>query len=251
MTSTGTRGLAAMAGAVMLLIAAGCGSSSKTTTAPNTPAQIAADKAIAKQAVLKPGDLPGYTATPHKDSSGDAPEPVLRTFAKCAKVPQAQIADFINSNDPKQPDVDSPDFKLLDTSKGVSTSFENNVALDRSSKHIGEQFDILAAKSTLKCWKDFFRAAVQSSSDKSVSVRGLTVVSPSMAKIGDQSAVIGVRATFVRSDGFTIKAYIDFYLVRIGRAAITLLATGIGERADSSLAQSLVKTVADRLKGAT
>ena len=252
MGRTRSRAFAAVLCAAIVVVAAGCGGSSKTLTAPNTPEQIKADRALARQAVLKPSDLPaGYKATPHQKSSDDAPEPVLRKFAHCAKVPQAEIADFIKSNDPRQPDADSPDFKLLDSGKGVSTGFENNVAVDRSSKHIGSQFDVMTAKRTLKCWKEFFQAALQSSSDTSVSVRDLAVVSLPIGKIGDQSAAFGVRATFVRSDGATIKAYIDFYLVRSGRAAISLEATGFGEQADSTLAQSLVQTVADRLENKT
>ena len=252
MGRTSTRVFAALFSAAMVVAAAGCGSSSKTSTAPNTPEQLKADKAIAQQAVLTLSDMPpGFKATPHQASSDDTPEPVLRRFAQCAKVPQAEIADFIKRNDPKQPDVDSADFSRLDVAKGALTTFENNVAIDRSSKHIGSQFDVLAAKSTLKCWKDFFRAAMVSSSDTGVSARGVTVVSLPIDKIADQSAAFGVRATVVRPDRSTVKLYFDFYIARSGRAAISLLATGVGEQVDSSLAQSLMQTVADRLEKTT
>lgn len=86
-TGTSLRKCAVTAVAVVVL-ATGCGGSSETITAPNTPKQRAADEVTAKQAVLTAKDLPaGYTGTPHDNSSNhDLPPAVLKKFVTCAKV---------------------------------------------------------------------------------------------------------------------------------------------------------------------
>ena len=79
------------------LLFAGCGSSGSskpnavvtTTTAvgissdaPNTQEQRAADKALAKRAVLNLADLPaGYESTPPSDSDSEVPPAALAQFA--------------------------------------------------------------------------------------------------------------------------------------------------------------------------
>jgi hypothetical protein len=247
------RALVATVTAAMLLVAACGGGGSSVVNAPNTPKQIAADEALAKQAVLRLGDLPaGYKGAPHsKSSGGDVPQSVLDKFATCAKVPKSKIAHLMNGNDdPSKPSADSPDFDLKDASTGVSSSFENNVEADRSSEDVSEPLDLLAAKSALECWKDLSRSVIEETAPPGGSVRDLSVVSLPIGKIGDQSAAFEVRVTLSGS-ARTVKAYLDFYLVRSGRAGISLVASGINQRVDSSLALSLLRTVVSRLKGAT
>ena len=253
MTKSGTRTFAAMLLAVMLVFAAGCGGSSKTSTAPNTPEQRKADRALGAKSVLKLADLPsGYKGTPHKtDSSNDTPAPVLRKFASCAKVPQAKIDQLLNGKtDPKEVEVNAPDFAQRDASTGFSTTFENSVDLERSSKDLQEPFDLFTAQSAFPCWKDLFRSVFVHSTGTGASIRDLSIVPISTGKIGDQSGGFGVRLT-VAGKARSVNAYIDLYLARSGRAGISLLATGIGERVDTSLALSLLQTVADRMKGTT
>jgi hypothetical protein len=238
--------------AAMLVVTA-CGGGSGAVTAPNTAKQLAADKALAKRAVLRLGDMPaGYKASPSSNSpDDDIPQPVLSKFATCAKVPKAKIASLLNTHpDPSKPSVDSPDFDSNDASVGTSTSFQNNVELDRSSKDLSEFLEFLGAKSALKCWRALFKSVFEATAAPGDSVRGLTVVGLPSPSMGDESAAFGVRVT-VSGSTRAVKAYLDFYLVRRGRAAITLVASGIGQRVDSSLALSLLQTVDDRVKDAT
>ncbi len=253
MSRTRTRSLGSVVLAVTLVFAAGCGSSSKTSTAPNTPEQRKFDKALGKQAVLKLADLPvGYKATPHKnDPSTATPESAVREFASCAHVPKARVASLLNGKaDPKEVEVDSSDFANKDVQTGYSTTFENSVDLERSSKDVTGPFDTFTARTAHPCWKELFHAIFEDSADPGTAIRNVAVTPISTGKIADKSAGLAVRLTVV-GKARSVNAYIDVYLVCSGRAGISLVATGIGERADSSLALSLVQTVADRLKGTT
>jgi hypothetical protein len=253
MGRTRTRVFAALLSAAMVIVAAGCGSASKTSTAPNTPEQLKADKAIAKQAVLKPSDLPGYKATPHRhDPSNDTPQPILRKFATCAKIPESKIADLLNGNtDPSAPSVDSPDLTLDESDAGVSYTFENTVEIDRSSKDISEPFDLLGGTAVLPCWKDLFKAAFDAqAAAPGMSVSGLSVTPIEIGPVGDQSAAFEVRVRFTKG-ARSVNAFLDLYFVRSGRAGISLSASGLGKSVDQSVSLFLVKAVAGRLKGMT
>lgn len=254
MNGFGARRLAASVLAVILVCAAGCGSSSKTTTAPNTPEQRKIDKQFATRAALKLTDLPaGYTASPHQnDPSNDTPDPLLRKFAACAKIPKARIAQFLNSTpDPNEVEVDAPDFSRKDLNTGFSTTFESSVDFERSAKDVTEPFAIFTGKRALPCWRDLFQSVFESSAAKQHdSIRNVAVVAISTGRIADESAGLGISTTLVGA-ARSVNLYIDLYLAGTGRTATSLLATSIGVRTDQSLALSLLRKVAVRLVGTT
>jgi hypothetical protein len=239
--------------AMVLLIAASCGGGSGAVTAPNRPKQIAADKAIAKQAVLRPGDLPaGYKASPHQTSSSNKiPQSVARKFATCAHIPEAEIVSLMNgTHEPDKPSADSPDFAKSDSVTRFDVTFENNVEIDRSSKDLSVPLDRFGAKRALPCWKALFQAAFDQTQPTGASYRDLSVTSLPISRLGDQSAAFEARVT-ISASGRSVNTYLDFFLVRRGRAGISLLATGIGVRVDLSLERSLLNTVVGRLSAAT
>jgi predicted small lipoprotein YifL len=254
MTSSGKRRLGILLLAAMLVAATACGSSGPKT-APNTPEQIKADKAIAKQAVLKKSDLPSaYTATPHNDDpANDTPKPVLRKFAKCAKIPESKIDELINGNDndPSAPQVNSPDFSFDDKETGISFSFENSVEIDRSSKDISEPLDLLAGDDVLPCWKDLFKAAFeQEVTAPDEKVGGVAVTPIDIGDVGDKSVSFEVRVLLTKGTN-SVKAFFDAYFVQSGRAGISLFASGIRKSVDRDLSLFLLKAVVDRMKDAT
>ena len=252
MTGTGPRGLAKLLLAAMVMFAAGCGSASKTISAPNTPKQIAADKALVKQTVLKLSDLPsGYKASPHEDASAeDFPQADLQKFATCAKVPTSMVAELLTGvEDPSAPSADSPDFDQSDPATGYSTSFQNSVGIERSSKDISEPIKVLGATSALKCWRALFQSVFERTAPQGGTIRDLAVVGLPSPSVGDESTAFGIRVTLSGAQR-TVKAFVDIYLVRRGRAGISLSASGVGERVDSSLVLSLLHTVDDRVKEA-
>jgi hypothetical protein len=238
---------------VSVVLITSCGGGSSTVSAPGTAKQIAADKALAQQAVLRPEDMPaGYKATPHNGSSSDKiPSAVAQKFATCAKVPKSEIESFMNGDHKAdQPSADSPDFNGLEASSLSQTSFANNVEIDRSSKDLSAPLELLGAESAQKCWKDLFQAAFDETAPAGGLVKDLAIIPlPTDSLGGDQAAAFEARVTLAGADR-TVKAYLDFYLVRRGRAGITLLASGIGKRVPPVLEQQLVHKVVDRLKAA-
>jgi hypothetical protein len=235
---------------VVLVFACACEGSSKSAAAPNTPAQLKADKAIAKQAVLKLSDLPpGYKGTPHDANSSNVPSSVARAFATCTGIALRDVTRLMNGeHSTDQPSVDSLDFYKVGPAGEVI--FENTVEVDRSSKDLSDPLDHFGSKNATPCWKDFFGAAFDQKADQTTSYRDLTVRKLPDLKIGDQSGAF--EATVTISSGIrSAKTVIDFFFVRSGRAGISLFATWIGQPANRPLAQSWVQKVADRLKGAT
>ena len=127
--------------AVAGLILTGCGGGSAkvaapapTTTqpgvAPNTPAQRAADKAVAGRAVLKLSDFPlGWTSAPHDKSGSSGPPPAIeRRLVACSHLPKR----FFDDQADQQPNVDSPDFSKGVVGAGPAARIESSVELDRT-----------------------------------------------------------------------------------------------------------------------
>jgi hypothetical protein len=253
MANSAKRAIAVSATIAMILFSTGCGGSSKPSTAPDTPEQIKNDKAIAKTAVLKLSDLPtGYKGTPHVDNpSSDTPKPVLQKFATCADIPEAEAAELVNgTDDPSDAIANSPLFDQNDAETGHSAQLENSVTIVRSSDEISDTFDYFATEETLPCWEDLFRAGYKKDLDPGDSVRNLAVTTIDTGEIADKSAGLGVQGEVVGPAG-SVMVYFDIYIAGTGRAGISLTAVGIGERVDTELALSLLKTVADRLEGTT
>jgi hypothetical protein len=252
MNGAKTRGVTGTLLALILVLAAGCGSSSKSSTAPNTPEQRKIDKEFATRAVLKRSDLPaGYKASPHDDDpSDDTPEPLLRKFAACAKIPKARIAEFLNSApDPNEVEVNAPDFSISDPATKYSLTFENSVDFERSAKDVTEPLAIFTAKRALPCWRDLFQHVFASTVAKDhTSIRNVNVVTLPTGRIADETSGLGISATVVGA-ARAVDLHLDIYFAGSGRAVTSLLATGIGVRANPALALSLLRKVAVRLEG--
>ena len=240
------------------LLATACGGSSAktggagpTTTKPATPQQLAADKALAQQAVLRLSDLPaGYKGTPHDESPDDTPPAVLKKFAACIHVPKSELEQlFSNAKNPNKPSVDAPDFQL-DVSRLQQASFQNSVEVDRTTKEISEPLTLLAAPTAINCWKAFFAAAVSAGAPADGSIKSVTVAALPDPKVGDQATAFEARMQITAS-GITVPLYFDFYLARRGRAGVSLLGLGTGMQIDHALEVALLGKVVHRLAPAS
>jgi hypothetical protein len=249
MGRTNTRVFAALLSAAMVVAAAGCGSSSKTLTAPNTAEQLNADRSIAKQAVLTLSDLPpGYKGTPHEKSSGDdIPKKVEQKFLACTHLPKR----FIDDSNDDQPNADSPDFAKGNPATGA-TEIQSSVEIDRSSKDISEPLAYLKNDNMPGCFQPFFHAALAASfkDDPRFSVRSVTVKSISAGSAGDEGAGFQGRIAIGSPIG-PLVVYFDLFFVRTGRAGVSLLAIGFREPAGLDLEQELLATMVRRLEGTT
>jgi hypothetical protein len=249
MIITGKRGLGVLLLAVVLVTTAACGSA-KPKTAPNTPDQIKADRAIAKQALLTLSDLPsGYKGSPHKHSSGnDIPPKVEAKFIACTHIPK-RLVD--NTND-DQPSADAPDFTKGDVTTGPTSEIDSSVEIDRSSKDISEPIDLLAQKGTAACFQPFFHAAIAQAlkGEKGVSLGVLTVKSVSSGDAGDQGVGFQGRVDVV-GPAATIPFYFDMFFVRSGRALVELSGNGTREPVGLDFEHQLLATMLERLKNTT
>ena len=257
MSSMKTRSLVVLVAVAVAALLAGCGGGSKTVKAPNTPKQIAADKAVAEKAVLQLSDLPaGYKGSPHDSSGSDKiPNAVAAKFGTCAHMPAAEITKLMNGDhQADQPSANSQDFALTGSSALTQTSISNTVELDRSSKDLSDPLDLFGASRALPCWKDLFQAAFNATAPSGGSIKGLSVFALPTKSLGDQAAAFEARVDISTSASVvpvTVTAYLDLYFVRRGRAGVTLLGSGIGTRIPPTLERSLVQKVLDRLDAAT
>lgn len=244
MAAMRTRGILVLT--LAALLAASCGGGSSAVTAPNTPKQIAADKATIKQALLTADDLPlGYTGVPHVNSEDSAPpQAVQDAFVKCSGFPKRLVDP--NKND--QPNADAPDFSKGKIGQGRATEVDSSIELDRSSKDISEPMTQLSDPKAAKCFEPLFKSTFQQGlgSDKSVSFGNVSVVALKVGSVGDQAAAFQGRVT-VSGNGVTLPIEFNLYFVRSGRAVVELTAIGYSTSFDTTLAEKLVKTMVDRI----
>jgi hypothetical protein len=250
------RGFVAAAAAGLLLAA--CGSSGKTAsdvpttttvaTAPNTPAQLATDKATAVASVLRRSDLTaGYKQIPPNPSSDDDfPPAVLTKFASCAHLSKEQAKKFFDQAQVKQPQAESHFMKK--DGELLETDFDNTVELDRSAHDISEPFDLLK-QTPAKCWQGLFEAAFAQSPPEGATVSGVKVTSLSTLGLGDQALAFRVGVN-ISAPGLTVRSTIDLYFVGRGRAGVTLTATGVGRPADPAFERSMLEKVLQRVDAA-
>ena len=249
-------------GSAVLMLAA-CGSSTKSgsdvppasttttiATAPNTPKQLAADKATAKAAVLKLSDLTaGYKQIPpNPDTDDDFPPAALTLFASCAHIPKKEAAAFFaEDKGPKQPQAES-DF-MNKTRDLLEIDLKSNVELDRSTKDISEPFDALLAKTPLPCWEGLFDTAFAQDPIEGATLSPVKVTPLATTGLGDQA--LAFRATLtISGPSLSVNTAIDLYFVGHGRAGVTLEVTGVGHPADPSFERSLIEKMIARLDAA-
>jgi hypothetical protein len=241
MRGMGKRGFVA-AIAVGLLTAA-CGGSG-AVTAPNTPKQLAADKATAQAALLTATDFPaGYKGTPHDNSSSDdPPKSVQEKFVKCSGLP----ARFLDTSKNDQPHADAPDFHKGVIGRGAATEVDSSIEFDRSSKDISEPLSHLA--NAAKCFEPLFKSVFTAgqATTPGVTFGGISVTSLDPSTVGDQAAAFQGVVT-ISAQRVSLKVHFDLYFVRRGRAIITLTALGYGTTFDRVTAKTLLQTMVDRL----
>jgi len=246
-----------VAGIVVTACGSGSGhvaASSSDTTPPttqpsnaaNTPAQRAADRAVAARAVLKLADFPlGWTSQPHDSSNSSGPPPaVQRAVVACAHLPQR----FLDNAADTQPNVNSADFTKGVVGAGPAAQIQSSVELDRSVRDISEPLSQLAAPAAATCFAPLFRSefALGVSKDPGVSLADFSLKALSVGSIGDQSAGFQSRVNVVGPRA-SIPIELDLYFVRVNRAIVVLSATAFSVPFDQSFAQTLLEKMVGRL----
>jgi hypothetical protein len=253
-----TRTLVSCLVAGMLIGACGSGSghvsaslsttprTTKPSSAPDTPAQRAADRAVAARAVLTLADFPlGWTSNPHDTSSSSGPPPaVQRAVIACAHLPQR----FLDNRADTQPNVNSADFTKGVVGAGPAAQIQSSVELDRTVRDISQPLAQLAAPGAAACFAPLFRSEFSQGLGKhpGVSLADFSLNALSVGSIGDQSAGFQSRVTIVGQRA-SINLEVDLYFVRVKRAIVVLSAIAFSVPFDQGFAQTLLEKMVGRL----
>jgi hypothetical protein len=217
-----------------VVVASGCGGTlpfgSDSTVDPK------ADRLAAKAAVLKQGDLPGFTATPHKESTGFTPEDE-KLLAKCLKIDVAVFEEGDNGQS-----ATSPDFKRGDLEIG------SEVEIDPDASGIDAVFDVLNGGRFEKCLSVLMTFALAKESRPGIEIGPPTFLRQT-SKLGDRATRFMGEVT-ISAPGIAQELHMEMLFVREGRAVIALTSNDL-ESIDTARSDRLVKTMLGRLDGHT
>ncbi len=242
---------------VVLLVAtlaAGCsgdsddsGSEREPERATTTTQNVAADRAVAEQAVLKLSDFPpGWQAKPHEESPDD-PD-LSRQLSECLRVDLSLLEGKANDASTDSPDFESPDEEEVGSSVGLAPT----------STKAQELFAIFERPETPGCLTKAVSQSIETALKKpkpgqeipaGVTVGQVSINRVSFPTIGDRTVAFRVTVP-VRALGLALSVYADLVVALRGRAAALLSFTDFGSPFSTDQAQRFTKTVVDRLPAA-
>ncbi len=223
---TKSQGRRAVTGAVTtaLVVAgvtgvAGCGgsgsaagASAKAGADTRSSAQLAADRKLARGALLTLSDFPeGWEAKPSDDAEGS--DKFADELADCLDVPAALLGGDDDDS------VDSPDFESPDN-KQVS----NSVAVAPTTDLAAQVFDILQQPNATRCFgralDDELRYSMEHDQDapNNLELGKVSMGELNLPRYADES--VAFRATVpVSAEGINVDVYVDLVFMRHGRVA--------------------------------
>lgn len=229
----------------MLLGACGGGDGGDGDSAGTTQVtqNLAADRALAEQAVLRISDFPpGWEAKPHEEAPDDPT--ITRQMSECLKVDLA----LLERDNPAS--ADSPDFKSPEQAE-----VDNSVGIAPSNGKAQELFTIFERPDTPGCLTKAVAEVIQQALKRpkageelpqGVTVGQVTINRASFPTMGERT--VAFRATVpVRFGGLDLNLYADFVLALKGRAAALLFFSDVGSPFPTEQALRLTKIVVDRL----
>lgn len=205
-------------------------------------AERQADEAIAEMALLTLDDLPaGWEAVPAEDDEDD--DELVADLARCLEVDEAEL-------DPDNPTATSPTFT---SSNDEAVSAE--VSLTPSSGDASRALEILQGDAAPGCYAEALKAEMERNLvvgddvPENVEVGEPTFNRISFESLGDES--VAFRTTIpVSVEAFDVELYIDFVLVRVGRAGIQTTFQSQVSPFDTDEAARLTQIVVDRVSAA-
>jgi hypothetical protein len=229
----------------------------RSLSAPDTPEQRSADRALAKRALLRLADLPlGYKVS--KDDATDDDEgdtsaddaAVNRRFADCAQLsPELTKAMLSDDPPPGIVDVQSPGFEhesgLLD-----EVSVDSSVDVGRTPESVARLLEVFAVVDKKECFEKLFASAGEAgAAEGGGQSRFEAVESAGPIGVGDRSGGFRVTMT-ISASGITIPFALDVVAAQRGRALASVTVTSIGAPVEKQFARSLLRKVAERLDDA-
>ena len=245
----------ARAMAIVLVVAAlasACGGdddeSAPKGTATTPPTQnVAADRAVAEQAVLRLSDFPpGWQAQPHEESPDD-PD-LTRQLSECLRVDLALLEGEAGDASADSPDFESPNDQEVQSSVGLAPT----------SAKAQELFAVFERPETPGCLSRAVSQSIETELKKpmpgqqarpEVTVGQVSVNRASFPTIGDRTVAFRLTVP-VQALGRALNVYADMVVALRGRAGTMLTFTDVGTPFPTDQAQKLTKTVVDRLPAA-
>ena len=228
---------------VLAFAAAACSSSGGSANNQNSggstrSTDAAGDLAVAKQAVLRSGDLHGYKAAPHT-SAADIPAPLRRKFAQCMGTPTT-IFDTV----PGAQSADSPDF-----AKGSQNELQvtSSVEIDPSSADVDARWKQFVSKETGPCLRQLFQELLTHSAVQQFHL-GPVQVTPFEVGVGNRSLGYGMSRSAMGPRQI-IELDIDVVYAVRDRAGMQFHFFNFGPTPDRALEKQLVQKVYDRVGG--
>jgi hypothetical protein len=242
-----------VAGAVLASLVAACGGGTTSTSTSTSSSQatsstsnqnVATDRAVAQQAVLRLSDFPaGWEAKAHQDSP-DNPD-VTKQAATCLHVSPSALSSRDNKTH-----VDSPDF-----SSSSEQEVSNSVALDATATEAISQFAAFEQPQAPNCLTQAVSAVIQSALKhpttgstlpQGVKIGQASVNALSFPNFGDKTVAFRMTVP-VQASGLNVSVYVDIVLLLKGRAGSTLTFEDTLSPFPTDQAEQLTQIVAGRL----
>jgi hypothetical protein len=191
------------------------------------------DKAILKAGVITKQDVPAEWTSTKSSSSGDA----LKGIKDCRRINRA--VDTARKNDPR---ARSREFS--DPVSANATSAENAVYAFENTKAAGRFVAAYEGSAANAC---FEKLAEEVAKDRPTT--GPPTVSPitDLQGVGDEALGYEIAATFTQEGG-SATLYIDFVVVRVGRAVMGFGFTNVDARIPQG--PDIVNAVVQRISAA-
>jgi hypothetical protein len=191
------------------------------------------DKAILKAGVITKADVPAEWTSTKGDSSGDA----LKGIRDCKKINSA-VAEA-RENEPR---TRSRDFS--DPVPQNATSAENAVYAFENAKAARKFVAAYKGSAANTC---FERLAAEVAKDRPTASPPTVAPITDLQGVGDEALGYEIAATFTQEGG-TATLYIDFVVVRVGRAVLGFGFTNVDVRIPQG--PEIVNAVVQRVGGA-
>jgi hypothetical protein len=232
-----TRARLVLVGALVVAIAA-CGSSGGSKgggTSTTTEDSLAADRALATTAVIRPEDLPGFSASPR---SGDG-EVEIQDLA--AGIPGCE--ELVAGKRDGRVRVKSPKF-----TQGA-VSIDEDVSVYGTKADLAAQLELYRSPSIIGCLQALYEKAVTERLPPNATIQDVSVSPIAVENVGDGQ--FGFRLTVNLTESGTPETlYSDIVGVSVGRVGVSLTVMA-DEVADLAQAEShLVPLIAHRVENA-
>lgn len=237
------------------LLAASCGGGGDTdaTAGSETPAGdvddnsgedggSAEDQKIAENALLTLSDFPsGWQQKPAEEDEDedDEEEEQQREIAECLGADYDDLYGNDGGGEADSPTFLGPDEEEISNSVGVSDS----------ESRVTENYELLTSDKGVDCLTgtlaDAMEKAIKDGGEAELDGE-VTANRMSFGSYGDATTAFRVTVP-VAAEGFSAEVYVDFVVVRIGRAIVTVNAVSLFDPFDSDTLADFTELAAERL----